>query len=294
MATIVSLGLGLLFAVVILLRTKAQLTVSAGPQLFTYELVKEYPHDPNAFTQGIEFDRNGALEFFWESTGMHGQSTVRQVELETGNVLRSKALAPSDFGEGLAKFGNKLYQEVWQSGKLYEYDINNFDDVKTLAGPLTDGWGITTDNKSLILSDGSSTLSYIDPTTLAVQKTLQVTDGGLPAFALNELEYVNGEIWANIWLTDCIARIDPATGIIKAWIQLAQLRTALKAQNIQQTYPMDVLNGIAYDEATGRVFVTGKYWPRLYEIKPRLQSASPNPLELLEVRRRCLRSNSGT
>ncbi|EIE19700.1 glutamine cyclotransferase [Coccomyxa subellipsoidea C-169] len=279
--------LGLLFAVALVLRAKAQLNLPATPQLFTYDVVKEYPHDPDAFTQGLQFDRAGATEFFWESTGMHGQSTVRQVELESGKVLRSKALDPSDFGEGLTKLGNKLYQEVWQSGKLYEYDTLNFDDVKTLAGPLTDGWGITTDNTSLILSDGSSSLAFVDPATLTV------TDGGFLVYALNELEYVNGEIWANIWLTDCIARIDPATGTVKAWILMSQLRTALQAQNIQQTYPMDVLNGIAYDDATGRLFVTGKYWPRLYEVKPRLQSASPNPLELLDARRRCIKSSSG-
>ncbi|CAK0785857.1 hypothetical protein CVIRNUC_009069 [Coccomyxa viridis] len=271
----------------------ASASPSSGPQLYSYDIIETYPHDPNAFTQGLDYDKVDGADAFWESTGMYGQSTVRLVDLKTGDVIKEHTMDPSDFGEGLTKLGNTVYQEIWKSGKLYEYPVANLDNVKSAAGPLSDGWGLTTDQTSLIMSDGSSTLSWVDPQSLAVQRTISVTDGGQGVNALNELEWVDGEVWANIWLTNCIARIDPTSGAVKGWITLSSLTDNLKAQNLAQTNPMDVLNGIAWDKTTGRVFVTGKYWPRLYSIKARLTSANPNAFELLSVRHTCIKSSAG-
>ncbi|KAK9826436.1 hypothetical protein WJX81_005557 [Elliptochloris bilobata] len=267
---------------------------AAAPVLYTYKVVHEYVHDPDAFTQGLEYDTDcssGACkDVFWESTGMYGQSSVREVELATGAVLREKALAHADFGEGLVKVDGRLLQLTWKSGKAYWYQTGNFNVAQTTKTPLGDGWGATFDNatNSIVLSDGSPNLSFVDPSTLALRRNVQVTDQGSPVGNLNELEAIDGEIWANIWITDCIARVDPQSGVVKSWLVLDGLHTSLRAKNLAGSHPMDVLNGIAYDPATKRIFVTGKYWPRLYQIEPVLAAAQPTAEQLAQLRSKCI------
>ncbi|PTL78630.1 glutamine cyclotransferase [Vitiosangium sp. GDMCC 1.1324] len=222
-----------------------------------FEVVQSWPHDPNAFTQGLLY-RDGKL---YEGTGLNGQSSLRQVELETGAVLRKQDLARQYFGEGLAFLGGRLYQLTWRSHVGFIYDAATFQQVGQFNFD-TEGWGLTEDGTSLIMSDGTSTLRFLDPRTLAVQQTLKVTDEGREVSRLNELEYVKGEIYANVWMTDRIARIDPATGRVNGWIDL----TGLLAPE-DRSGNEDVLNGIAYDAAHDRLLVTGKKWPKLFQIR---------------------------
>ncbi|ATB27950.1 glutaminyl-peptide cyclotransferase [Melittangium boletus] len=222
-----------------------------------FEVLQSWPHDPRAFTQGLVY-RDGRL---YEGTGLNGQSNLREVELETGRVLRRVNLESQHFGEGLAMLGDKLYQLTWRSHVGFIYDAKTFAPVGRFDYP-TEGWGLTDDGTSLILSDGTSTLRFLDPTTFKVQRTLKVTDGGREISRLNELEYIHGEIYANQWGSDFLVRIDPATGQLKGWIDLTGL---LPPE--QRTGNEDVLNGIAYDAAQDRLLVTGKYWPRLFAIR---------------------------
>jgi glutaminyl-peptide cyclotransferase len=230
-----------------------------------YEVVNTYPHDPAAFTQGLVFD-NGTL---LESTGLEKHSTLRRVELQTGKVLQKVDVPRDYFAEGMTLFGGKVYQLTWKGEKGFIYDPQTF--LKT--GEFTyegEGWGLTHDADSLILSDGSDKIRFLDPTSYQVKRTISVTDGGQPVEAINELEYVKGEIFANIWpldpggekYRDRIARIDPQTGRVKAWIDMSGL---LKPGEV--TDPDAVLNGIAYDEQGDRLFVTGKLWPKLFEVR---------------------------
>ena len=222
-----------------------------------FRVVASFPHDPLAFTQGLLF-REGRL---YESTGLEGRSTLREVALQTGEVLRQHALAPQDFAEGLAHLEGRLYQLTWKSGRAFVYDAATLQP----AGELSyegEGWGLTDDGRSLIQSDGSATLRFRDPHTFAVQRTVTVTDEGRAVPYLNELEYVKGEVWANVWLSDRIARIDPASGRVTGWVDLAGLPLPEHRHGEE-----DVLNGIAYDAAEDRLFVTGKLWSRLYEIR---------------------------
>ncbi|QRO02491.1 glutaminyl-peptide cyclotransferase [Archangium violaceum] len=222
-----------------------------------FQVVHSWPHDPEAFTQGLVY-REGRL---YESTGIHGESEVREVELETGRVLRGHALAWEHFGEGLALLGGRLYQLTWQSHVGFIYDAETFQEVGRFSYS-TDGWGLTDDGSSLILSDGTSTLRFLDPATFQVRRTVTVTDGSAEVWQLNELEYVNGEVYANVWKRDVIARIDPATGHVTGWIDLTGL---LRPED--QSGNEDVLNGIAYDAANDRLLVTGKRWPKLFQIR---------------------------
>jgi glutamine cyclotransferase len=224
----------------------------------SYRIVAEYPHDPAAFTQGLVFV-DGAL---YEGTGLRGESTLRRVELETGEVLQSTALDPNHFGEGIAVVGDRVYQLTWKNRTGIVYDRETFEALDTFTYP-TEGWGLTTDGARLIHSDGTNRLYFRDPDTFAELSSIDVFHGGQPIGFLNELEFVEGEIWANIWRTDFIARIDPATGQILAWIDLS----GLLSEADRQAYNVDVLNGIAYDSATGRIFVTGKWWPKVFEIE---------------------------
>lgn len=221
------------------------------------KIVKSFAHDPQAFTQGLLFDGG----FLYESTGKEGFSSVRKVDLETGGVLKIQRLAPVYFGEGLALVGNKLIQLTWLHGKGFVYNKETF----RLEGDFNfapEGWGLTYDGKRLILSDGSSELRFLDPVTFKETGRLAVTDGGAPVENLNELEVVRGEILANVWMKNVIARIDPATGRVKGWLDLD---TLVKAN---RSYDTDaVLNGIAYDAKGDRLFVTGKLWSKLYEIR---------------------------
>ncbi len=222
-----------------------------------FEIVRSWPHDPSAFTQGLVF-RQGRL---YEGTGLQGRSSVREVELETGVVLRQSRLEPRHFGEGIALRGNRLYQLTWRSQEGFIYDASTFERVGHFTYP-TEGWGLTEDGESLIMSDGSSTLRFLDPDTFAVRRTVKVMDAGQEIPQLNELEYVRGEVYANVWMTNLIARIDPATGRVKGWIDL----TGLLPQG-ERLGNEDVLNGIAYDAAGDRLFVTGKLWPKLFQIR---------------------------
>lgn len=225
-----------------------------------YEIVQALPHDPTAFTQGLLF-HDGV---FYESTGLNGGSSLRIVEPATGRVLRRVNLPRAYFGEGIALLEGKVFQLTWRNrvGFIYESGTLKSLGVFRYEG---EGWGLTTDGRSLILSDGTERLRFYDPRTFALQRTLPVhADDGRPVRRLNELEYVKGEIYANVWERDVIARIDPATGKVRAWIDLSGLHTA--------DAPEAVLNGIAYDPQQDRLYVTGKFWPKLYEIRTRNRS----------------------
>lgn len=224
---------------------------------YTYEIINSYPHDPAAFTQGLIY-LDGEL---YEGTGLYGQSSLRQVDLETGSVLTNTAISEQYFGEGITVFDDKIYQLTWQNQTGFIYDQDTFELIETFSYP-TEGWGLTHDGSQLIMSDGTNNLYFLDPDTLAVNGRLPVQDQGNPVVRLNELEYINGEIYANIWQTNHIVRIDPQTGQVTAWIDLTGL---LSPESLTQ--PADVLNGIAYDAENGRLFVTGKLWPLLFEIK---------------------------
>lgn len=224
----------------------------------TFEVVHVYPHDPNAFTQGLVYV-DGHL---YESTGRNGQSSVRRVDVESGRVLQQYDLPSQYFGEGLTDWGSSLVQLTWTSGKGFVYDRSSFKLLRTF-GYQGEGWGLTEDKKSLILSNGSPTLRFLDPETFRVTRHLDVIDEhGQPVENLNELEFIRGEIFANIWHKDRIARISPRSGRVLGWIDMSGLREQAGASD-----PEAVLNGIAYDAKTGRIFVTGKLWPRLFEIK---------------------------
>lgn len=195
----------------------------------------------------------------YESTGLYGRSSLRRVALETGEVLQQRDLPAEYFGEGLALFDGRLIQLTWQNNTGFVYDAASFALQQTWTYP-TEGWGLTHDGAHLIMSDGSATLRFLDPRTFQAQREVLVTDGGRPVGLLNELEYVNGEVFANVWQTDWIARIDPQTGRVLGWIDLSGLLAPEERQ------AADVLNGIAYDAQNGRLFVTGKLWPKLFEI----------------------------
>ena len=224
---------------------------------YGYTVVRAYPHDHEAFTQGLTFDDEGAL---YESTGQRGQSSLRRVELSSGAVLQRHDLHASLFGEGLTVFGDRIIQLTWQAGRAFVYDKASFDLLQAFTY-RTEGWGLTHDGQRLIMSDGSATLSFRRPDTFAETARLTVRDHRGPVIRLNELEYVGGEILANVWQTDRIARIDPHTGHVTGWIDLSGL-----LQSGDRRQPVDVLNGIAYDARTDRLFVTGKWWPKLFEI----------------------------
>ncbi len=223
----------------------------------SYRIVHMYPHDATAFTQGLAFV-NGML---YESTGLRGQSTLRMVDLASGRVLQKHDLAAKYFGEGLTDWQSHLVQLTWQSHLGFVYDTFSFRTLSTFTYPW-EGWGLTHDSRHLILSDGTSVLHLLDPSTFKAVGKIQVTADGQPVMNLNELEYIHGEIYANIWGTNRIARISPATGKVIEWIDLSGLRPAAVQQNDNA-----VLNGIAYDSQHDRLYVTGKLWPTLYEIK---------------------------
>jgi glutamine cyclotransferase len=237
-------------------------TPAARTPGYTYEIVATYPHDPKAFTQGLQWHDNR----LFESTGQVGESGIREVELTTGRVLRQQPLEPPHFGEGIVILGNTLYQITWQSGKAFTYDWKTFTRQMSF-GYDGEGWGLTSDGTAIIMSNGTSSITFRDPRTFVVSKTITVSDHGTPVSQLNELEWVKGEIWANVWQSDQVARIDPATGSVTGWIDLSGLLSKM-----DRTGSEDVLNGIAYDAANDRIFVTGKLWPSLFEIKLKQRS----------------------
>jgi glutaminyl-peptide cyclotransferase len=229
-----------------------------GATVYNYEIVKIYPHDPTAFTEGLEY-HEGDL---FEGTGLDGQSDIRRVKLETGEILQKVLIPTNQFGEGVTEFGGKLYQLTWRSRVGYVYDAKSIKLEKSFKYK-TEGWGLTHDDKQLIYSDGTPNIFFMDPKTLRVTGSIYVTaPDGKPVNNLNELEYINGEIWANIWYSDLLARIDPKTGKISSFVNLKGLPSGVLNRNSQA-----VLNGIAYDAAGKRLFVTGKNWAFLFEIK---------------------------
>jgi glutamine cyclotransferase len=233
-----------------------------APSAMAYTLLKDYPHDTGAFTQGLVWYNNQLLE----GTGQYGESDVRRVDLATGKVLQQTANDSAIFGEGIAVLNGKLYQITWQNKIGYVYDAATLKKEKAFT-LQTEGWGLTTDGKELILSDGSSNLYFLDPKTLTETHRIGVYDHLGPRSNINELEYIKGYVYANVWQTDNIIKIDPASGRIVAVADLSDLKNK---GGIQFTYDgtgPDVLNGIAWDSANNRIFVTGKYWPKLFEIK---------------------------
>ncbi|MCA9271154.1 MAG: glutaminyl-peptide cyclotransferase [Planctomycetales bacterium] len=228
-----------------------------GPPEYTVKVVNTFPHDRNAFCQGLECD-DGAL---LEGTGQFGESTLRRVELTSGRVLQSIAHDRRVFGEGVTRVGDRIYQLTWQNRTCFVFDATTLRQV----GRFTyngEGWGLAHDDKHLIMSNGSSQLQFRDPQTFAVVKTLWVKSQGRPVTKLNELEYVDGEIYANIWHQDVVARIDPESGEVTGWIDMASLFPARLRPHREA-----VLNGIAYDAAAKRLFVTGKHWPQVFEVE---------------------------
>jgi glutaminyl-peptide cyclotransferase len=222
-----------------------------------YRVIHVYPHDSHAFTQGLIY-LDGHL---YESTGLKGQSSVRMEDLETGRIEQYAAVPAQYFGEGLTNWGSTLIQLTWQSGIAFVYDRFSFRVLRTFhySG---EGWGLTQDGRHLILSDGTSTLRFLAPTTFREVRRITVRSKGAPVTKLNELEYIHGEIYANIWYSDRIARISPATGNVLGWIDLSGLLSS-----DERTNPDAVLNGIAYDAQHDRLYVTGKLWPKIFEIK---------------------------
>jgi glutamine cyclotransferase len=229
------------------------------PVLYTADVVATYPHDPEAFTQGLELVDGRLLE----STGLYGQSSIRIVELTTGEVIEQRAVSAAYFAEGLTVLDGRAFQLTWESGRAFVYDAATLDVLgeRTYTG---EGWGLTHDAGALVMSDGTNVVRILDPETFAVTRRVTVLDGGRPVRNLNELEMVEGELFANVWMTDRVARIDLASGRVTGWIDLPFLR-----EQVRVTDRDAVLNGIAYDAASRRLFVTGKLWPTLFEIRVR-------------------------
>jgi len=225
--------------------------------VYGYEIVHTYPHDPLAFTQGL-FYLNG---FLYEGTGMPDQSSIRKVRLETGEVLQKRDLSGDYFGEGIVNWKDRLIELTWTTEVGFVYDLNTFAPLRQFQYK-GEGWGLTQDGKRIIMSDGTAQLRFWDPETLQETGRITVTADGEPVAKLNELEWVKGEIYANVWETDRIARINPSSGKVVGWIDCAGL-----LPNADRTGNEDVLNGIAYDAKANRLFVTGKRWPKLFEIR---------------------------
>ena len=228
-----------------------------GPTEYTFEVVRQFPHDPRAFTQGFTYNDG----FFYEGTGRTGQSSLRQVNPENGHVVRKVDLAPDLFGEGITVLGNEVLQLTWLSHIGFVYDLRDFHLLRTFqyAG---EGWGLTTDGHDLFMTDGSAEIRVLDASTFSEKRRIKVRESGKPVDQLNELEFIEGEIYANIWHSDRIARISPETGKVVGWIDLTGLLGPFYQRQAEE-----VLNGIAYDPTGKRLFVTGKLWPKIFEIR---------------------------
>jgi glutaminyl-peptide cyclotransferase len=232
--------------------------------LASARVVQTFPHDTRAYTQGLTI-ADGQL---YEGTGWLGESNLRRVDMTSGSVLQQTDLPGNVFGEGIAVVGNRIVQLSWRNQTGYVYNRETFALLGTFSYP-SEGWGLTYDGSRLILSDGTDILRFLDPETFAEIGQVRVSAAGRPVFQLNELEYINGAVYANVWQTDRIAIIDPTSGNVCSWIDLNGLNAAPSSSRD------DVLNGVAYDADTGRVFVTGKRWPTLFEIEV---SAPAGPL----------------
>jgi glutamine cyclotransferase len=239
----------------------AEASAAAPVARYGYEVLATWPHDPAAFTQGLVFRQGN----FVESTGLNGESTLRETDVKTGRILKQVSVARQFFAEGLAVLGDRAYQLTWQGEKGFVYDVDTFRLEREFAY-AGEGWGLTTDGRALILSDGTSRIRFIDPATFQVIRMIDVTASGKPVVRLNELEWINGEIFANVWQTDEVVRIDPANGAVRGVIDFSGLLSP------QDRGPRtDVLNGIAYDAATDRLFITGKCWPKIFEVRLKLR-----------------------
>ena len=236
---------------------QSPLRADATAPVLGYSVQRTYPHDSNAFTQGLEYVGG----YLYESTGLNGRSSIRKVQLETGKVLRQRAIASDYFGEGITIWKSSLIELTWQSQVAFVYDRDTFE-PRRMFSYTGEGWGLTHDATNLIMSDGTADLRFLDAETFKERRRVTVTDGGRPVPRLNELEYVKGQVFANIWTTDDIVRIDPVSGRVLGRIDLRGLLPDSQTAS-------DVLNGIAYDQARDRLFVTGKLWPKLFEIKIR-------------------------
>lgn len=224
--------------------------------MYGYHVVRTYPHDPRAFTQGLQYVDG----FLYEGTGLNGSSSIRRVKLETGEVVQRRDVARAYFGEGITVWKTDLIQLTWQSNVAFVYDRKTFA-PRRIFKYKGEGWGLTHDGTDLIMSDGTDELRVLDPMTFAERRRIKVTAAGTPLRHLNELEYMKGEILANVWTTDLVARVSPDTGRVTGYIDLRGLLTPAEQRSV------DVLNGIAYDEKNDRLFVTGKLWPKVFEIK---------------------------
>ncbi len=243
--------------VLVLLLLAASLAAAQEPQLYGYRVVNTYPHEITAFTQGLIY-RDGEL---WEGTGKNGLSRLARIDLESGERKQIIQLADRYFGEGIEMIGDRIYQLTWRAHMVFVYDRANLEQLETHYN-AREGWGLAFDGEHLILSDGSASLQFIDPEGFVPVRAIEVTVRGQPLNLLNELEYIDGEIWANVWQTDFIVRIDPASGVVNSIVDLTGLaaRTDLGSSEA-------VLNGIAWDSEDRRLFVTGKHWANLFEIE---------------------------
>jgi glutamine cyclotransferase len=233
---------------------------SAAPaRQLRWEVIRSSPHDPSAFLQGLVWHDGG----FFESTGLFGRSTLRRVEWPSGRVLRQVSLPPEVFGEGLARVGNRLVQLTWRSGRGFVYDLVTLRPLQEFRYE-GEGWGLAYDGTSLVVSDGTDVLTYLDAQRFTPTRKLAVTWNGRSLDRLNELEFIEGEVWANVWHTDFIVRIDPRSGRVTSFLDLAGL-----LPSDRRSHEEAVLNGIAYDPATRRLFVSGKLWPLIFEIRVR-------------------------
>ncbi|PIQ89127.1 MAG: glutamine cyclotransferase [Candidatus Omnitrophica bacterium CG11_big_fil_rev_8_21_14_0_20_42_13] len=251
-----------LIRVLVLIFFAASYTFAEGArdeaESYAYKVINAYPHDKNAFTQGLSYDDG----FFYESTGLSGASSLRRIEPSTGNILRQRKIEGEFFAEGMTIHQNRIIQLTWKSRKGFIYDKDSFELIGVFNYPF-EGWGITHDGKYFILSDGSATLRFLNLNTFEEAYKLEVRDeSGSAIFGLNELEYIEGKIYANIWKTDKVAVISPDSGRVCAWLDLSGLRQFNKGQ-----IKIDVLNGIAYNNKTRHLYVTGKLWPNIFEIK---------------------------
>jgi len=237
---------------------KPEPTIPQPVPVYTYKVVNTFPHDREAYTQGLAFD-NGIL---YEGTGGYGSSSIRKVDLASGRVLQEYKLPARYFGEGITLYKDTIIQLTWKSNTGFVYDRNSLNLLREFSYP-TEGWGITYDGNSIVMSDGTSDLYFLDPKNFNTTGYIEVRDKHSPLNMINELEYINGKIFANVWGTENIVIIEPGDGSVTGWIDLSGLLDTGYYNN-----PVDVLNGIAYDAKTDRMYVTGKLWPLLFEINP--------------------------
>lgn len=235
------------------------LLADATVPVYDYDIVNRYPHNTQSFTQGLLIE-NGRM---YENTGRYGQSALMETRLEDGAVLRSRPLGQRYFGEGIAVVEDRVFQLTWRENTVFVYDLETFEPLDAHYLP-TEGWGLTYDGTRLLLSDGSDRLYYVDPDGFQITGSVPVTLDGRPLHNINELEYIHGEVWANVWMTERIARIDPQTGTVTGVVDLAGLRQKTRVGGAEA-----VLNGIAWDAEQDRIFVTGKLWGDLFEITVR-------------------------